>query len=580
MHQQNSPIADLGIHRPSYGADWGDYISFAQRLRERADQDGSDLLLIDTGDRIEGNGLYDAAHPKGKYILSIFGKQRMDVLCSGNHELYKNHSSYDEYRITVPQSHGHYLASNIDIIDPDTGDRKPLAQRYTRLTTKNQGIRILAFGFLYDFTLNSNNTIVQKVEDAIEEKWFQEAIRQQDVDLFLVIGHVPLRTPEFKLIFRAIRRQNWDTPIQFFGGHLHIRDFAKYDSRAYALESGRYMETIGFMSINGLNAGGKQNANYQSSALSEQPRHEVSLSPGPTFARRYIDNNLYSFYHHTGLNNDTFQTPEGLNVSATISKDRKALGLDKIYGCAPQDYWTSRAPFPDENSIFSWLQDKVLPDMLQQDGESDFPKLVLTNTGAIRFDIFEGPFTLDSMYTISPFTSGFRVIPKVPYKIASQILRLLNLGDPAIWSGMQNLAFKTPESTTGVDAQLNLDVVGAGSHQVPLFQHEQEDNLTPGYTTVDDAGSDGDDTKHSAIKFFKIPNCIESRVAFPQASAKFSEPDVEEVDLVYADFIERFVLVALKFLGTDYDQADTASFIEGQTLTSLIGEWVKQNWKC
>ena len=41
--------------RASYSSDWGDYVSFAKHMRDKADADGSDLLLIDTGDRVEGN---------------------------------------------------------------------------------------------------------------------------------------------------------------------------------------------------------------------------------------------------------------------------------------------------------------------------------------------------------------------------------------------------------------------------------------------------------------------------------------------------------------------------------------------
>ena len=33
-------------------------------MRKKADEKGVDLLVIDTGDRIEGNGLYDASNPK------------------------------------------------------------------------------------------------------------------------------------------------------------------------------------------------------------------------------------------------------------------------------------------------------------------------------------------------------------------------------------------------------------------------------------------------------------------------------------------------------------------------------------
>ena len=55
-------------------------------MKEKAEADGVDLLLIDSGDRIEGGGLSDASDPKGKYIREIFPYQEIDVISSGNHE--------------------------------------------------------------------------------------------------------------------------------------------------------------------------------------------------------------------------------------------------------------------------------------------------------------------------------------------------------------------------------------------------------------------------------------------------------------------------------------------------------------
>lgn len=37
------------LKEQNYGADWGDYLSFTQRMKERADDLGVDLLLVDTG---------------------------------------------------------------------------------------------------------------------------------------------------------------------------------------------------------------------------------------------------------------------------------------------------------------------------------------------------------------------------------------------------------------------------------------------------------------------------------------------------------------------------------------------------
>lgn len=528
-------------------------------MRQKADEKGVDLLLIDTGDRIEGNGLYDGSEPKGEYTSEIFKQQEIDVICSGNHELYKKNSSENEFLKTVPNFRNTYLSSNIDIFDPATSERVPLAPRYRKFTTKNLGIRVLAFAFLYDFTANYNNTVVQPVEQTIEEEWFKEAIRDKEVDLFLVAGHVPVRSKEYTAIFRAIREVQWDTPIQFFGGHTHIRDYKKYDSKSYALESGRYMETIGFMSIDQLVAGG----NGKSRVLAS-----------PTFERRYIDNNLFSFHHHTALNTTTFPTEHGKNVSRMISEARKELELDSLFGCAPYDLWTNRAAYPGNHSIFTWLENEVLPDITTDGSKGNKAKLVVINTGAMRFDIFKGPFTRDSTFTVSPFTSGFRYIRDVPYVSASRLLALLNNGGQIFGHTAPELQSRMLPPPEQKDVQK--DIVGDqydyrhGGDQALLGAL----NLTPGYTTKDDGGEDGDDTIHSPISFYRVPNCIESKVDFLDSGV-----DPETVDLVFLEFIQPWVLIGLKFLGFDYEVEDTKAFMEGHDFTTMIAQWVEQNWR-
>jgi 2',3'-cyclic-nucleotide 2'-phosphodiesterase (5'-nucleotidase family) len=181
------------------------------------------LLLIDTGDRVEGNAIYDSSKPRGKFTYEIAKEQHIDLLCSGNHELYKADTAEGELTHTVPEFKGSYLASNIDIYNPKTSKLQALAPRFKKFTTRNQGIRILAFGFLFDFTGNANNTVVQRVEDTVKEEWFKEALKDQELDLIIVVGHVDIRSTEYALLFETIRSAHLDLPIQFFGGHSHIR---------------------------------------------------------------------------------------------------------------------------------------------------------------------------------------------------------------------------------------------------------------------------------------------------------------------------------------------------------------------
>ncbi|KAK0662794.1 Uncharacterized protein DIS24_g1582 [Lasiodiplodia hormozganensis] len=541
-------------------------------MRDRADADGVDLLLVDTGDRVEGNGLYDASEPKGNYTFDIFKHQHIDVICSGNHELYKQNSSENEFYYTVPNFNDSYLASNLDIYNPETGELQPLAPRFKKFTTKNQGIRVLSFGFLFNFAGNANNTVVRSVEDTVKEKWFQDAIRDKDIDLILVIGHVALRTPEYEHIFKTIRSVRWDMPIQFFGGHAHVRDFKTFDAKSVAIASGRYMETIGFLSIDGLST-----------------KKSEAQAAGLTFARRYIDNNLFSLYHHSGKNERTFSTREGKDVTKMITKARKELRLDDKHGCAPQNLWVNRAPFPANDSIFTWLQEHVLPTQLSNTSRiaNDKKALIITNTGAMRFDIFKGPFTRDSTFLVSPFTSGFHYIKDVPYAEAQKVLQLLNDEgrvvqafsegplDPAVLAPPEQ---QSGRLSLGSRRAFTSEIAEHSRVQAPLTPNDKPSDLIPGYTTIDDAGEDGDDTVHSAIKFFEVPNCIQAELGFNSTDPKEKRP--EEVDLVFNEFLQPWILVALRYLGQEYNVSDTHPYMEGRSFTSIITDWVGAHWEC
>ncbi|RAL04398.1 uncharacterized protein BO80DRAFT_235716 [Aspergillus ibericus CBS 121593] len=557
------------LQEPSYSADWGDYVSFASRMREKAESVGSDLLVIDTGDRVEGNGLYDSSEPKGIYVSEILREQHIDLISSGNHELYKQSTSEAEFYTTVANFRDNYLASNIDIFHPVLKVFVPLAPRFKKFTTKQQGIRIMAFGFLFNFNKNNNNTVVRSVQKTIKEEWFQDAIRDKGVDLFVVIGHAPVRSIEFHDIFWEIRSIRWDTPIQFFGGHHHIRDYVHFDSKAYGLASGRFMETIGFMSINGV-----------SNATHRIP----PILAAPHFNRKYIDNNLLSFYHHTGLNEETFPTEHGTNVSLLIQDSRSALQLDEVLGCAPRDLWMSRVKYPADDSIYTWLEKEVLPVSLGDDSRAGKPALAIVNTGAIRFDIFKGPFTQDTTYIVSPFTSGFRYVKDIPYKKASFVGEVLNKL-PGILIQNHQLDFPAwrlapPEQSAYTD-DISGDIGGrsrAGflaNQATFLSSGFDEPDLIPGYTTKDDAGTDGDDTIHSRIPFYRVPNCIQALAP----SDPNSTP--ETVDLVYVDFIESDVAMAATFAGLHVDfSRDSDVYMPSTTLTTLISDWVKKNWPC
>lgn len=101
----------------------------------------------------------------------------------------------------------------------------------------------MAFGVLFDFTGNSNVSKAIKAATLVQQQWFLDAINYPEpIDLFLVIGHNPIRTTDFAstfgLLHNTIRALRPNVPIQAFGGHSHIRDFQVYDDMSTGLESG------------------------------------------------------------------------------------------------------------------------------------------------------------------------------------------------------------------------------------------------------------------------------------------------------------------------------------------------------
>jgi 2',3'-cyclic-nucleotide 2'-phosphodiesterase (5'-nucleotidase family) len=162
----------------------------------------------------------------------------------------------------------------------------------------------MAFGVLFDFTGNSNASVITKAADMVKESWFTNAVNHKNVDAFVVIGHNPIKLNNsgntLQTVYKAIRAMKPDTPIEMFGGHTHIRDFAVYDDKSVALESGRYCETLGWLSLSGIksshyrgqmNPKGVPNPTKKAvvNSTSTVSSTSSSSSSSMTFFRRYLD---------------------------------------------------------------------------------------------------------------------------------------------------------------------------------------------------------------------------------------------------------------------------------------------------
>jgi hypothetical protein len=209
--------------------------------------------------------------------------------------------------------------------------------------------------------------------------------------------------------------------------------------------TGRYCETLGWLAMSGVKSStGKAKGNPKDvpnptrSAIAPVKTGTASASahlPTSTsnstlrYARRYLDWNRNTFaYHAEGSQPfSKFDESKGVSVTHEITADRAKLNLTNLYGCAPQTYCQYCKPFGAEGNIFGLLQ-TALATVVVNETRKDIPRLIIINTGSVRFDLAKGPFTYDDSFIVSPFHDAFQYIPNVPYEQAKQVIGILNAG--------------------------------------------------------------------------------------------------------------------------------------------------------
>ncbi|KAJ5346606.1 hypothetical protein N7541_009088 [Penicillium brevicompactum] len=585
------------IKERNYGADWGDFVSFTKHMKDQAANKNVDLLLIDTGDLHDGNGLSDATDPNGKITNPIFENIDYDLLTPGNHELGAVNIAYTTFTEFVGVYGNKYLTSNIDICkncqdgEPDEKEWVSMGSRSRYFETEN-GIRIMAFGVILDGTNNNKDmTRIQRAAEMIQEDWFKDAVARQDIDLFVLIGHNPVRPGDprsvssFPFIMQTLREMRPDVPVQGFGGHTHTRDFRVYDSMSSAIESGKYCETVGWISLSGIKSRQTQRSDIpEKKRTRENERTQADAQCNKTkdfdmqLTRRYLDWNRLTFaYHATG--SQDMGTSEGLDISKGIAENRKSLKLTHVYGCAPQTYCQTCKPIDDPGNVYALVQTAAAAIWVNPDRSTN-PRMIIINTGLFRYDVVQGPFTVDDAYTVCPYHNTVRFVPDVPYSLAKTLLETLN----------------TPKSTkrsTTVDTWSS-GLLGYDECGNPSYYNETElsrpkalfrrmiggETPSSGYTTCDDLGGDGDDTPHSQVPEYSVPVEIQVTAGFP------SDGVPETVDVIFPDFLQPEIVDALnsKNLSTsqslNYTANDTRLYLPMNfTSFDLIPTYASMVWQ-
>ncbi|KAJ3484950.1 hypothetical protein NLI96_g5293 [Meripilus lineatus] len=516
-HQKSS------FPEPNYSGDLGDFASFVSHMKEIA--------------------------LSNKFLAQL----PYDVMAIGNHELYVYANTLDMYKNFAPKLKGRYLSSNVNITVLDEQGNVisvPVGNRFAKFKTR-KGKKVTALGVLFNFTGNDKNTTVQKVTDMVKEKWFLDAI-EEEPDFFLLAGHMPVVKDDWPLVFNAVRAIHPQTPILIFGGHTHIRDCVQFDGRSMALESGRYMETVGWMSV-------KLDRNGSSENLQ--------------FSRRYLDPNRVTYEFHTMQRDLTFDTPHGKSISSGLKDLATSFDLDFVFGTAPRDFTISRDPFPSNGSLLTLFATEAVPVVLSiNNTRANIPNIIIANSGAQRFDLYSGPFTRNDQFTASPFVDEFFFIPNVTAGIANQVLPALN-----------NAGTNQRRALMGELERRESELYGRGYVDMVYMRWLEEmdkrggverraaQNMTLGYVTQDSCPGIGDDVVHAPLPFFPSPDFIGSTP--PNVS------DDAPIDLVFVDFIEQQILQILNTVqtGKNYTSADVATYSPVLSNT-VLGLYAQQAW--
>jgi hypothetical protein len=293
--------------------------------------------------------------------------------------------------------------------------------------------------------------------------------------------------------------------------------------------------------------------------------------------------NTFAYHAEESQRYTKFDSQKGVSITKEITSDRAKLNLTDLYGCAPATYCQYCKPYLAEGNIFKLLQTALATVVVNQT-RKDEARLIIINTGSVRFDLAQGPFTYDDSFIVSPFSDSFQYIADVPYEQASKVIDILNSGPYQkkkrdLSTSDFNFTPLLADRDTCIDPPLThqYDGMSKRSHQGGRLIRRQSTKPTPGYVTSDDFGTDGDDTVHSKIPDYNQPNDLQANASFPLDG---SMP--KTVDLIFLDFIASYIVDALNQpdVGGSFSLSQVDYYIDKSfTTNSYLPAYAKIAWQ-
>lgn len=380
----HSWVQGHGRHEPDLNADYGDVLSFYQRLKNQIEStklsDGStpDFYFVMNGDFVHGTVIGEDLD----LLSGIIERMPYDVVTIGNHDVKSDQIVGELTRAggLVDLWGEKLVTSNVRVQSDGSDDLVPIGNNY-RFLSGNQGT-ILALGFLYN--LDEAAATVETVQDVLRQSWFQDIFttpRSTDFDAILVMAHMNVDDELISLLHLELRKHvGTSMVIQFITGHTHTRSYVELDEYSTSFEAGRYLDTIGFISFDAKHG---------------------------DFDHVFVKANKPSIAQSLGMSIDDYPTQDGIDLTNYIARTFEHAGANQILGCAPIRY-RSKGHLNETDSLLRLYLEEVMPSTFLQKYSSGSHYTKLDNVliqrldWFVKYDLFPGVVTVNDLVSVVP----------------------------------------------------------------------------------------------------------------------------------------------------------------------------------
>jgi len=421
----HSWVQGHGRHEPNLNADYGNILSFYQRLQQQVEQLDSkpDIYLVNNGDFLHGTILGD---DPPEHLVGILERMPFDAVTLGEHEVVNSISieKMEEPGGLFDEWGERLVTSNVRQSGADNDNLNPLGNNYL-LLEGNQG-SVLVLGFLYKLNENESGDgiTVTDVQDVIEEGWFTSLFasckHQPQFDAVVVLSHMDVRDELVTLLLSKFRKLCGENMVvQFVTGHTHIRSFAELDSHSSSIEAGRFLDTVGFVSF--------------------EPKQG-------SFAHNFIPANEMFLAQSLDMSVDEYHTHDGKELSDYIARTFEHTGAGQILGCASKRF--------NEMDLLEMYLNEVMPKSFLNHYHSSHNILLQYLESLVGYDLFPGEITMGDIYTVIPQDYDIQSLGSVKGSDVTRIMEEMSKDDRRIFENSTDMVGLSMESESGNSAEI------------------------------------------------------------------------------------------------------------------------------